>query len=92
MVKKGTDAVMTTNKYRSDERMGVARLVRPGEEAAVERDTLPRAGACSLHAPGCGQTQGRGQVASFQFPKQYALFFWPYLLWCFSNYNEFAFF
>lgn len=35
---------------------------------------------CSLHAPGCGQTQGRGQVASFQFPKQYALFFWPYLL------------
>lgn len=44
MVKKGTDAVMTTNKYRSDERMGVARLVCPGEEAAVERDTLPRAG------------------------------------------------
>lgn len=74
MVKKGTDAVMTTNKYRSDERMGVARLVRPGEEAAVERDTLPRAGAaaCTRRAAARLRDAARWRVSSFQNNTHYS--------------------
>lgn len=45
-----------------------------------------------LVALGFGQTGGNGQIVSFQFTIQYALFFQLYLLWYFSNYNKFAFF
>lgn len=79
---------MTTSKYWLDERMGVAQLVHLGKKTIVERDTLPRAGTEVRPL----RAAVRLQLVSFQFPIQYALFFRPYLLWCFSNYNKFAFF
>lgn len=61
------------------------------EYETPHRKCIPEVGLHSV-ALGFGQTGGNGQIVSFQFPIEHTLFFQPYLLWYFSNYNKFAFF
>lgn len=92
---KWLDTVATIEKNPLDDWMGFAQLGYL-KEVLAEHKTQPcivwLGFDCFWQLWALAKLRGNGQIVNFQFPIQYELFLQPYLLWCFSNYNKFAFF